>query len=986
MTRKYILCLQTGLIIFFISVFGAKNLIAVQDTVKSYETVQEEPHQDKTTEEVKHELSPEVVHESGEVEHAEEEHGGDMSPLFFVILALLIGAMVRHFLRKVPLPYTVILLLLGLGIGALARIGFFNTWDLGFFSLDTAFMGKSIGWAGHIDPHLILYVFLPTLIFEAAFAMDVHTFKKTVTNASILAIPGLILALVLTAAIMMVLKSLGLGLELWSWQVALMFGAIVSATDPVAVVALLKELGASKKLGTLIEGESLLNDGTAIVIFMVFFAGITGVITDSSPLVDFLRVGLGGIAIGIIIAGVTIAWVKRVFNDAMVEISVVVAAAYFTFYIAEHFMHVSGVLGLVALGLVMAGVGKTRISPEVEHFLHEFWELAAFIANTLIFLIVGVVIAQRAVFTAGDFLILLIVYVGINIVRALILGLFYPIMKRSGYGVKPKELPVIWWGALRGAIGLALALIVAGATSIPQEIRDQLLFITAGIVTLTLIVNATTIKYLVSLLGLTKVAPAKALMIFSAHKYLHQSTDNSLEKFKKDRYLNRANWNVVRDFLPEDPGIKMQLDVSVETIAELRRRVLEKEKSSYWHQFKDGLIGPVAVRRLSDAISEMLDSGGTISLSNRKDLEDMWKAPGLLNKLQSVPVIGKMVENFFFERLAVSYDSARGFVEAQEEALKLVESMHRSMSPGDKEEEKNLAVIEEEINENRIHGLTFLRNLRKNYPEIYNTISTRQAIRTVLNYEKRTVERLQKNGRVDSGEAARMIQSIEERMKRLMQKPPKVRLPKTVEILKEVSWLKNIDAKTFGEVVGYFQNRVYAVGDEFLKENAIGDSLFVIVRGTAKITMNGKLIDLLGPGDTLGEMAVLTGKTSSATATAESPVTALRLRYLKIHRIMEHSESLRNALWIVAGQRIAENHLRNTEPYSRWTQNQLREMILKGHLVTGDDAKMLDVHDKVAVLITGTVREAETEKTYTSQLILEPGNYLLSEEARVYIC
>ena len=331
--------------------------------------------------------------------HAETHGRHGLDALFFIILALIIGAATRHFLKKSPLPFTVMLLLFGLGLGTLARLHYFDFWDFGFLKLDVSLMNDSMIWAANLNPHLLLYVFLPILIFEAAFAMDVHVFKKSVTNATILAVPGICIALGLTAAIVIGCKMAGIGFEGWGWPMALMFGSVISATDPVAVVALLKELGASKKLGTLIEGESLLNDGTAIVIFNVFLLTVTGAASDTNGFVEFIYVAVGGTVVGLLIGWVVLAWVKKVFNDALVEICVIVAAAYLAFFVAEYFLHVSGVLALVALGLVMAGVGRTRISPEVEHFMHEFWELAGFIANCLLFLIVGVVIAERAQFT-----------------------------------------------------------------------------------------------------------------------------------------------------------------------------------------------------------------------------------------------------------------------------------------------------------------------------------------------------------------------------------------------------------------------------------------------------------------------------------------------------------------------------------------------------------------------------------------------------------
>src|SRR6056297_713108 len=137
-------------------------------------------------------------HEQNNHSEEEREHQNNMYPLLFVIIALLIGAATRHFFRKSPLPYTVTLLLIGIILGALFRMGALDTWDLGFTEINVSFLQESIRWAGHIDPHLILYVFLPTLIFEAAFAMDVHTFKKTAANASLMAIPGIILAMLMT--------------------------------------------------------------------------------------------------------------------------------------------------------------------------------------------------------------------------------------------------------------------------------------------------------------------------------------------------------------------------------------------------------------------------------------------------------------------------------------------------------------------------------------------------------------------------------------------------------------------------------------------------------------------------------------------------------------------------------------------------------------------------------------------------------------------
>ena len=956
----------------------------------SFGSPQEEKHQDKI-EAAGHEQ--EIVQQQEHADEHAEENGSNLSPLFFVILALIIGAATRQGLGKSPLPFTVSLLIIGLGLGVAARIGWFDTWSVGSVHVNVKFLSNAVEWAGNIDPHVILYVFLPTLIFEAAFAMDVHTFRKSVGNASILAIPGILIAMLLTGALVIGIDKAGIGLSGWGWPIALMFGAVVSATDPVAVVSLLKNLGASKKLGTLIEGESLLNDGTAIVLFMVFLVGITGGAAETSPIIEFFRVALGGILVGVIIGGVTINWVRRVFNDALVEISVIIAAAYMTFYVCEHFFHVSGVLGLVALGLAMASIGRTRISPEVEHFLHEFWELAAFIANTLIFLIVGVVIAHRVVFSGRDFLILLIIYAGIHIIRAIVIALFFPVMKRTGYGLSGKDSYVLWWGALRGAIGLALALIVANESAIPEEIRNQFLFLTAGIVTLTLLVNATTIGFLVNKLGLTKISPAKAAMLSNANQYLRQSTENTIEKLKEDRFMGRANWKAVKDYLPLEEDKFDEQDLEIETIAETRRRVLEKEKSAYWHQFRDGLLGPISVRRLADGISDILDAGGMISLSERKDLEESWKTPKLLNKMQSLPLIGKFAERAFFERLSISYDSARGFVEAQEEALKLIESMERQLKSdtsgkNKKEEEETLGIIEEEINENRIHGLTFLRNLRKSFPEIYNAVATRQAIRSMLNYERRTVERLQKNGRLESDEANKMISKIEERMKRLMDSPPSVDLPDAIELLKDVKWLQGLDLTTLDMIVKLFQTKVYSVGDKIIKESGHSDGFYFIARGTVKVTHKVNVLDVLSHGSFIGEMAGLTGLPRTAEVSAESPVTVLWMSSNNMREVMQESPILAKRLWRIGGFRLAENLLRDIEPYSYWRQSQLRDLLEKGTVVNPEKEKDIILKDKLVILLTGKAIPLDQEKkAYVGPALIENADQVeFGKNCMIFVC
>ncbi|MDA3821615.1 MAG: cation:proton antiporter, partial [Bacteroidales bacterium] len=627
--------------------------------------------------------------------------------------------------------------------------------------------------------------------------------------------------------------------------------------------------------------------------------------------------------------------------------------------------------------------------PEVGHFLHEFWELFAFIANTLIFIIVGVVIAEQVSITGKNIVILLIIYVGVHIIRAIVIAMFYPIMRKAGYGLPKKDAIVVWYGALRGAVGLALALIVAGESSIPEEIRSQFLFLTSGLVLLTLLVNATTIKPLVNKLGLTKISPAKKLIQVNAKKYLYNSSRNALEKTKTDRYLNKANWSAVEEYLPPKPLENEGDDIKIDTIAEYRRRILEKEKSSYWHQFKDGLLGPTAVMSLSDTIEKILDEGGMIPLSQRKDLEENWKTGKWLDVMQKIPFLSNVSRRYFFDRISVSYDSARGFVQAQEDALKLVERMVRGLEAESVENKDKDAEIldklEQEIIENRMLGQTFLRNLRKNYPEIYTAVATRQAIRTLLNYEKYTVERMQKNGQLESGEAHKIIDEIEERMKRLMYSPPIIDQPETENLLRDSALFSGLDTAIMEEMVPKFNTRIFSSGERFIKESSTSDGLFFVARGTVRVSVDKHDVDILTSGSFIGEIASLTG-IRTADVYAESPVTVFYIPIKDLTKMISKYPDLAERLWKIGGGRIADNLLSKTPPYKQWKQEQIKTLVTKGKVIRAENYDFNDIKDKVVILLSGTAKSKDQKTAIKAPAVLEHIEFDFGSDVHLFVC
>jgi sodium/hydrogen exchanger 10/11 len=230
----------------------------------------------------------------------------------------------------------------------------------------------------------------------------------------------------------------------FTWMHCLLFGSIISATDPVAVVALLKELGASKRLSTLIEGESLLNDGTAMVVFSVILEMAHGKEMGPVDVIGmFCRLSIGGPILGFLGGIICTYTLSKIHNNGVLEVNTTIVVSYIVFYVAENTaLKVSGILALVSLGLYMTKSGKTRISAESEHSVHHVWGYIGFMAETIIFILTGIICGQRAshdsMITGKDYGLLIGTYVGLHVIRFTTIMMFWPMLKALGYGMSFK--------------------------------------------------------------------------------------------------------------------------------------------------------------------------------------------------------------------------------------------------------------------------------------------------------------------------------------------------------------------------------------------------------------------------------------------------------------------------------------------------------------------------------------------------------------------
>lgn len=645
-------------------------------------------------------------------------------------------------MRNSRVPYTVVLLLVGLGIGTLNYVGLFENYKLA---------SDAVEQIGAIDPHLLLFLFLPTLIFESAYSLESHLFFRILPQIALLAIVGLIISMVLSALAVHWLLSWGIG-------VSLLFGALISATDPVAVVALLKEKSSRKRLETLVEGESLLNDGTAIVFFSLFYGFAVGSSVEVDPLGvfgSFIWVVFAGLIVGVVIGWSSLLVVGKIIDQPLIEITISVVAAYTTFVVAEY-MGVSGVVALVALALIYSTIGRLKISPEISQFLHQFWNMLAYMSNTLIFLIVGIIIMANARFDSPKLWVTLIVlYIVLLLIRTVSVVVLMPILERIGVGITREKATVLVWGGLRGAVSLTLALIIVQDANVPEILREQILFLTAGIVFLTIVINGSTMGYLFKLLSLDRFPAAKEASIKKAEQSLTQQMREYFKDMIHNPFFNKIELGSFKKYI-EDFHNYHNINFVDKDDADVAfmRRLLEIERSDYWRQFEEGHIGRNATFILSKSVENALDD--TPSIYPRPALDELLRLPSPPKWISKLPLIGSSVDNWVLTHLSLSYDIARGFVEAQEEIRSHIQKLESS--------EESAKLAESMIDKNISKAFAFTRELNKIYPELITKLQSLSAKRLLLNHERYLIWQMELDGVLESSEAHHLIDKIEKQM------------------------------------------------------------------------------------------------------------------------------------------------------------------------------------------------------------------------------
>ncbi len=421
--------------------------------------------------------------------------------VFGLVSLLTLISLLPPLAARLRLPYSVLLALVGSGLGviALAHQGDIPG-EMGGMSGDLLDALQSF----EISPEAFIIIFLPALLFETALAIDVRRLLDDLAPVLTLAVIAVVICTLVVGVTLAQVSGFGL-------VVCLLLGAIVATTDPAAVVGVFREVGAPKRLTTLVEGESLLNDAAAIALFVLLLDVLlgTGESSGTQVLVRFLVTFLGGGLFGFALAWAGTRLFPLLKGWPRAEITLTISLAYLSFFIGEHYLHVSGVVACVVAGLVIGSTAKTRLSPETSEQLEGAWGQLGFWANSLIFIIAAMFvpkIMRDMTWREGGFI--LVLYAATLLARAVTVFGLLPILAAMGVTqrIGDRFKAVVLWGGLRGAVSLALALTVAENISISGDIRRFIATTVTGYVLMTLFVNGTTLRPLMRLLKLNRLS------------------------------------------------------------------------------------------------------------------------------------------------------------------------------------------------------------------------------------------------------------------------------------------------------------------------------------------------------------------------------------------------------------------------------------------------------------------------------------------------
>jgi len=802
---------------------------------------------------------------SSEEPHEEEENEAVSRVDLWLLMALLFFCAVVNLRLKVPLlPQTGLLL----GVGVLLRcVGTFVT------GVET-----SVKHMDGITADTIMLFFLPALIAECALSLDWYTFKREIGQILTLATSAVLMSSFLTALVVKYILNYD---EEFDWYSAILIGAILSATDHVSVVAILKEIKTDDKLRVLMQGETLINDGTVLALFEWLLSGATEKASAAGALAElFFRLTLGGLAWGLAFSVVISIWLSKLVNHVILETLLTIMCAYLLFYTAElEALHFSGGIAVVVFGLYMSAYGKAFISPLVEKSLHAVWTMLGTVIEALILILggslLGTTLMNKQNLYYHDIWMAFALFPLLHVVRAIVIVVHWPLLHFFGYGCTFKQAIILIFGALKGSMSIALGLIVYTNDHFSPRQQEIVLFWSCAISAMCISFDSIIIKVLISKFGFEEMTTAQKMMLVSFSNSLLQCTKEEMEKRSEEPDFVQANWEEVGQHCASDAmvckalGKLLKTSVSLQSMPiesffnflpitdhemeiETRRRFYCILKKLYWHKFEHGSCFRESASRLIESADRSLDV-------DDKEMGDWlivepWLLPRrilkLLNCFKSYRYIGRLCLAASYWYFTRAYDTAVNFIKAHTEAEKQMKEFETS----DKKWGEFEKVMEESHQQVKAAELFLKENLTQ-YPEVYAFVQTYQVKYELLYAELSHVEEAYEEGAITKIEYSQLKRFVHRKIETLAaQTSP--RIPTLVDSLQASFLFKDLPAEVLEDLVQGQGESTLTERTKLQLEAEERKALVVVLKGRA--LEKGRRYEIEHcPGDVIGTQFLL---------------------------------------------------------------------------------------------------------------------------------
>lgn len=803
-------------------------------------------------------------------------------------LFLLIG-IAEPLAARLRLPYSVILALLGIMVAAGAS--FFLRTDLtdALNPVAEAILGLPI------RSNVFLYVFLPTLLFQVTLVMDLRRMIDDWVPILVLAVVAVIVATLVIGYALSWTSTLPLA-------ACLLIGAIVSTTDPSAVVSIFRSISAPKRLARIIEGESLLNDAAAIALFGLFMSFVMAGVpapTFQSALAQFPLLIFGGALVGWAISRAALALMSMVSQHDLAVVSISVALPYLSYVAAEQLVGASGVIAAVSAGLTLNLLGPGRLPPVAWSNLREVWGLLAHWAGALIFILAALLIPRMLdEVRLSDLALVAVVIVAAFVARMIILFLLMPFLSliRISPAIERPYRVAILWGGLRGAVTLALALAVTESFRVPVEVKRVVGILATGFTLFTLLVQGTTLRLVIGKLGLDKLTPLDLALS-------KQVVAVALQKVREEVATTTESYELTRETVrSEAKRFAARLDDAVkaaeegEEISDRNRITLGlvalagAEREMILMRFRERAISSRLSDRIlsnADRLIEAARSAGRTgyqrearrSLGNGRGFRI---AIALHNRLRlSGPLARRTADRFeilLSQRLILR--DLHAFIDTRIRRIhgrRIADLLHELL-------DRRLELVEQGLD-----------GLRLQYPGYAEELERRFIRRTALRLEEREYDTMRDDGLVGSELHTALIQNVAARRKRADDRPTLDLAVQKSDLVRQFPLFSGLDDATLKRLSRVLVTRYVNAGEKIIRRDTPARNVHFIASGAVELQTANQTWRL-GRGEMFGQMAILMQKPRRTEVTAIAASSLLMLDEARFRRLLKRSKLLQQAV------------------------------------------------------------------------------------------